>query len=603
MNDQQTGALAEGLARAARNYNAGRFATVHEVLDKLQEEFGEIAEIEHSRGLTLYSQGRKDAGMAKLKLAANFMPHDGAVRADIGALFAQEGKYEEAISYFLEAADVAPNYAAAWSNLGGAYFMLGEHTQAISALRKAVQLDPNLKDAQLNLGTALAQLRRHRAAVDAFYKVLASDPNDVAAHLGLSGALYRDERHDTALYHARKALELRPNAVQAHLHIGNALASMGQMEEAAEHLIKAANGPGGMGALARLIHHRKTTADSPEFARLQQALDRLEQQPRKEEPSGLYFAAGKAFADLGDYQRSFDYFAKGNAATAKEVSFDLQNHVEQVDRMIEVFSPDLIDRLQGAAGVDDIAPIFVCGMPRSGTTLTELMLSRHSKVQAGGELNASIRAIGQVRRLVAHLEDKDAAAPIADELTQVGEFYLEAVRAEGLAAEIITDKMPINHMYVGLLALALPRAKFVITRRHPLDCCLSNWSQNFGKNQPFSVNFADLGGVYLQYKRVTDYWAQVMPERVMILEYEDLVADPEAKIREVLSFCALDWQVEVLNPAGSSRPVNTASMAQVREPITQNATPKWVAYGALLQPLAEELRPVLTADDLTALGL
>ncbi|MEL7114354.1 MAG: sulfotransferase [Pseudomonadota bacterium] len=161
----------------------------------------------------------------------------------------------------------------------------------------------------------------------------------------------------------------------------------------------------------------------------------------------------------------------------------MTNHIEQVDRMIEVVTRDRIQSLSDSSGVQDIAPIFVCGMPRSGTTLTELMLSRHSQVQAGGELQAALRALGQVRPLVDYLEGNGGAEPTADMFTQVGEYYVEAVRREGLTQEIVTDKLPINHLYVGLLALALPRAKFVILERHPLDCCLSNWTQHFGRNQ------------------------------------------------------------------------------------------------------------------------
>ncbi len=600
---QDTSELQSKLHRMTLHYNAGRHQAALDLADDIDTEHGELAETMHLRGLSMYALGQSDEGIALIEEASQFLPDNGGIVADLGALLAQAGKYEAALPYFTRATELAPHYAGGWSNLGAVHFMMENYADAIAPLSKAVELDPNLLDAQSNLGTALAHQGRHKSAVDAFYRALAIDPNDPGTHIGLSSALYRLERHDTALYHAQKALELRPNLLIAHLHIGNAMASLGKMEEAEDHLLKAAaRMPGGIAALSRLIHIRKTKPDSPEFERLQRlvgALDKLPDTPR----TRVHFAAGKAYADLGDYETSFAHLKAANDLTAKEHQFDLQNHTEQANRIMEVVTPSLIAELRASSGISDVAPIFICGMPRSGTTLMELMLSRHSDVQAGGELRASNLAIGQVRGLVSYLEEKSDAPLVADDFTQVGEFYMDALRKEGLNSTIVTDKMPINYMYIGLLALALPRAKFLIMRRHPMDCCLSNWTQDFGRNQPFSTDFVSLGAVYNTYRRMTDYWSELLPDVTRIVPYEDLTAAPEDVVRDVLGFCCLDWQDDVLDPAASSRPVNTASIGQVRQPIYRSSVQKWRAYGALLRPLAEQFADQLDEEDLRAAGV
>lgn len=595
--------LAAQLQRAMRHYNANRHAAALAMLDDIDKEHGVLAEALHLRGLVLFAQGEKDEAIAMIEEAASFLPSHGGVAADLGALLAREGKFEDALVHFQKATDLAPHYGGAWSNLGGALFMLERYREAIPALQKAVELEPTLLDAQRNLGTALQHAQRHKAAVDVFYRALSIDPNDVGVHLALSGALYRAERHDTALHHAQNALELAPGALQAHLHIGNALASLGQIDKAAEHLLKpAAQMPAGLGALSRLIHIRKTKPDSPEFTLLQKVLDRLDTFGADAQ-ARIHFAAGKAYADLGDYDASFEHLGMGNAHTAAEHSIDLKNHVEQVDRMTAVVTPALIKSLGDASGVTEIAPIFVCGMPRSGTTLMEQMLSRHSKVQAGGELNASRVAFGSVRRLINHLEERDTQGITGEDVAQVGEFYAEAVRREGLSGAIITDKLPINYMYVGLLSLALPKARFVIMQRHPLDCCLSNWMQDFGRNQPFSTQFDTLGTVYNQYRRISDHWAALLPDVTKVVPYEDLTRDPETTARAVLDHCGLGWEADVLDHTASSRPVNTASIAQVRQPIYSSSVAKWRAYGPRLAPLARIVAPFLSEEDKAAAGL
>ncbi len=322
------------------------------------------------------------------------------------------------------------------------------------------------------------QTNQFDKAVNVLFKALAIDPQSVGAHIQLSAALYRRERYESAEHHARRAIELNPAAGEAYLHLGNALASSGKIDEAADELLKVANKPPvGLPALSRLIHLRKTKPGSPELQILEKLLERADKM-RDEPTATVHYAAGKAYDDLGDYDRAFEHFHAANEINKTLHPYDAKNGTEQVERLKEFCSRELMARCEGA-GIQDVAPIFICGMPRSGTTLMDQMFSRHPKVQAGGELRASMIALGQSTAIRKALQEEAPDAEVtADDFTRLGEAYVAAVRQEGIRSEYLSDKMPVNYRYIGLLSLALPRAKFLIMRRHPLDCLLSNYFQS-----------------------------------------------------------------------------------------------------------------------------
>jgi len=229
------------------------------------------------------------------------------------------------------------------------------------------------------------------------------------------------------------------------------------------------------------------------------------------------------------------------------------------------------------------------------------MFSRHPSVQAGGELPATMVAVRKNKRLHDALEEKIPDADITgDDFARLGEDYLGYVQNEGIKSEYLTDKMPSNYLYIGLLANALPRAKFLIMRRHPLDCLWSNYGQHFGQNQPFSSDFENLAAVYTQFDLMAKHWLSVLPDRVREVQYEDVVADAEAKMRDVLDFVGLEWTPDTLDHTSSTRQVNTASVAQVREPIYTRAVARWRNYAPHLSLLASHLQSYLSDEELRA---
>ena len=600
-------AAQDRLDRVQRHQAAGRLSEAEAILDALIAELGERPRLLHYKGLNKVMQGDRAAGEALIRAGLEQAPEDPVQNVDLGTVLAQAGQMEEATGYFRTAVEAAPNFAVAQTNLGGALVLSGDHAEAISHLERAVELDGSQIDAHTNLGIAYLAVSQTGKAVDILYKALAIDPLSLRAHIQLSDALYRHERHDTAEHHARRALELAQEmgsgTGEAYMHLGNALASAGRMEAAAEALLQSAMQPqGGLQALGRLVHMRRTDAGAPELQILEQFLARADGMGPAARAT-LFFAAGKAMDDLGRHDEAFGHFAKANAITKSLHAFDSEAHVARAARLREMGAPAIMARTSDS-GVRDIAPIFITGMPRSGTTLMDQMFSRHPKVTAGGELRALPGALEQNMPLRAALRDPDKIPELTgDDFTRLGEGYMDAVRAEGIRSEYVSDKMPSNYLYAGLAAQALPRAKFLFMRRHPLDCLLSNYMQHFGRNQPASSDFANLAVTYREFDRMVQHWSEVMPDRVRVVHYEKVVANAEAEMRDVLAFVGLDWTDAVLDHSKSTRQVNTASLAQVREPIYTRAVARWEKYAPHLTELAKELRAYLSDDDLRRCGV
>lgn len=595
--------VSDQLRRIKQHQASGRFEAAGKLIDEMLEDHRGNTRLTHYKGMNLIFMGERAKGRELIEAALAEAPEDPIQLCDFGAYLAQNGEMETAKEQFRTAVEVAPNYSLARSNLGAALVLEENFAEAIPHLEKAIELDHQLMDAHTNLANAYMQTHRFDQAINTLFKALAIDPQAVGVHIALAAALLRRERYESAEHHARRALELNPNAVEARLHLGNAMASSGRMDEAAEALLSVARGPvRALQAVSRLIHLRKTTADSPEFQLLQRAIERLGDL-NDEQRATVHYAAGKAYDDLNDYAAAFDHFRKANEINRKIHEFDAEAYAERGERLIAFASPALMTRC-GGEGVNDAAPVFICGMPRSGTTLMDQMFSRHPRVQAGGELPSVPMALQRNTRLRLALEEKLPDDEItADDFNCLGEDYLSSVRKEGIRSEHFTDKMPSNFLYIGMLALALPRAKFLIMRRHPLDCLLSNYMQHFGRNQPFSADFEHMAVVYGVFDAFARHWPARLPDRVRTVSYEAVTQDPEDRMREVLDFVGLDWDDRVLDHESSLRQVNTASLAQVREPIYFRAVERWRRYGPLLDPMASELRAFLTSEELTACGV
>ena len=451
-----------------------------------------------------------------------------------------------------EAVELAPTYRAARVDYARVLIDRLKYPQSREELAGLLKLDPDNKDARALEATALAGIGQHAEAIEIFRGVLAS---------GQSWP-------------------------QVHLLLGNSLKAVGRQPEAIEAYRAAAAVPAtysdGCWSLANLKTYR-FAAEEIERMRAIEASPAASLSDR----IPLCFSLGKAFEDRGEYETSWRYYERGNALKHAQSGYDPQLVELQTQKQIEVCSPEFFAARSGS-GVADPAPIFVVGLPRSGSTLIEQILASHSKVEGTLELH-------DIESLVRTIGDYPAglAGVTADELRKLGERYLSDTRAYRKGNAFFIDKMPNNFRHVGLIHLILPRARIVDVRREPMACCFSNLKQLFARGQEFTYSIESIARYYRSYLRLMRHWDVVLPGRVLHVTYEDIVEDVEANVRRLLQSCELPFEPECLEYYKTSRSVSTASSEQVRQPIFRGGLSQWRHYEPWLGPLKESLGDAL----------
>jgi hypothetical protein len=306
------------------------------------------------------------------------------------------------------------------------------------------------------------------------------------------------------------------------------------------------------------------------------------------------FALGKAYEDRDDHARAWQYYRRGNEMQRTEVSYDPVQMETLNDRIVATFTAEFVASMQ-AAGDPDPGPIFILGLPRSGSTLLEQVLASHSAVEGTAELPYVGRlATSLGRHGVPSARYPEVVRTVdPDRFAVLGAEYLALARMHRrTAAPRFIDKMPNNFPNIGLIALMLPNARIVDARRHPLDACLSCYRQLFAKGQNFTYDLTEIGEYYLQYQRLMDHWSDVMPGRVLTVQYEEIVADFENQVRRLLDFCGLPWEDACLRFYESERPIRTPSSEQVRQPIYSRSVGHWRNYERHLGELIEVVAPI-----------
>jgi tetratricopeptide (TPR) repeat protein len=537
------------------------------------------------------------------------------------ARFLGAGRPAEAIPSLAAAAAALPGHAGVLHDLGLAYLECGAITEAIGALQASVAADPGLADSHLRLAIALeaagsfdAALKAYdraaecpRSRADAQYRAgdlldsigriapsgsafrasAAAAPGTVLGWIAAARALLADDRHDEAVSKLRQALAVDPgNAVALDL-LGGTLAELGLGDQAIEAFAAAiAQDPLRAGAYYDIARCRRIIPqDEPLIGRMQAALA----QPGLDagQRARVHLALGKACDDLGRYEEAMRHFDSAEACRNAVISFDLPAFEARVDRLIAAFDGEVMTRARPAAR--GVAPILILGLPRSGTTLVEQILSAHPDVRAGGELpfwnerGAAWEGAASAGPAGAGL---NAAAPDATFLDQAAADYRHVLTALAHGRTRVTDKMPLNFQWAGMIHLAVPDAVMLHCLRSPLDTALSIHQTHFNMRMPFPTGGAALVGMVRAYQRLCAHWRRVLPASHFVdVEYEALTKEPERVIRQVLLACGLPWHEACLHPERNTRIVRTPSKWQARQKITRSAVGRWRAYEPFLGPL------------------
>jgi tetratricopeptide (TPR) repeat protein len=522
--------------------------------------------------------GRPADAIAPLRDAAQLEPSNPIIQHDLGLACLEAGRISDAIAAFERAVASNPRYADAYFRLGIALEKLGDMAGAIGAYDRATRLLPSLTEAWFRAGALVYILGHRDQAIACFRRAAATGGRTAFGGLGMARALLMENRNQEAEQVLRDMLVAEPRNAMAYDLLGNLLSEVGRFDEARACFERAISiAPLLGGSYYELVRCRPVTRDDEG---LLQRMDAALAMPGLEagQRLRLHLAIGKAAEDLGDYALAMRHFDAADAVRRGSVPFDSAVFSTEIERLITRCPPEWIARA-AELGSGDRTPVVIIGMPRSGTTLVEQIVSMHPGVGAGGELQFWNQCGAVWRR-------SGAAGDDAAFLAKAAADYLSVLRSIAPAAARVTDKMPFNFLWAGLIHVVFPRAIIIHCRRAAVDTALSIHQTHFHPSVAFPTGGAELVAYFRSYQRLIDHWRSLLPaDRFIEVDYEDLTRAPEPVTRRIIAACGLDWHDACLRPESNPRAVNTPSKWQTRQPIYRTSVARWRRYEPWLGPL------------------
>lgn len=601
-----------------------RFAEAETELRNVLSRRPHIAKANQELAIALIAQGRNEEAIEHYRRVVELRPDDPAAHRDLSVAYKTLGRMEEAYAALEEAFRLDPDRNELALVLE--HRRAGALEQAAHICREALHLDPGNIDATRLLGMLAAELGNRELAIQALRNLVKLEPRLFSAYIDLAYELIEVDQLDECHEVLKKALELQPGLALSHALVGVLHNHAGRFEEAAEAFHAALRiQPNHSMSLAGLGHALKTVGrpdeaietfqscirefpslgvaywalanlktyrfSDEEVATMEGVLD----DDDLEEESRVYinYSLGKACEDRGNYDQAFARYERGANLKRKRESYSFEQTRIDHDEIIQTITPALLRENEGK-GYPDPAPIFIVGLPRSGSTLIEQILASHSQVDGTRELTDLPRMIDAINRhSPGGVGYPQALRLYGDALATIGQQYIVSSRRFRGEAPYFTDKMPGNFESIGLIALILPNARIINARRHPLDSCMGCYKQLFNRGQGFTYDLVELGQYYLEYQRLMNHWHEILPGRVLNVQYEQMVEDQENQTRRLLEHCGLPWEDQCLRFYETHRAVVTPSSQQVRQPIYSGSVDSWRRFEKNLGPLIEVLEPVL----------
>lgn len=568
---------------------SGQLSKAELQIERVIKAHPDLFEPLHLGAVIAFQDGHRELALTRLRKALKLDPAHAQGWSDLGMMLHASGEWDQAEIALEKALDLAPGLAAAHLNLGNVLSDLGQKIRAERHYREALRLQPRLGAALNNLSKLLLTAGKPAEAEEMAQRLIALAPQNALGHSQLAAALDRLGRPDEAMEAHKKAVGLDPADTVARLAYAKSLAGYGRMEAAiAECRTAIAARPEDVAALTELAGLVRLSDDADLMAKLS-ALSESE----SVSPVGratLLFALGKAAEQAQNYSEAFRSFQAGNALMRKTVRYSAAPFNGVADDALTNCGAELFAR-RSDVGHPDATPIFIVGMPRSGTTLTEQIMCANAEVFGAGEPGIMRALAVDVQRargfeIVSDLLEKSPD----DVLRKLGADYVDRLRGYSATAGRIIDKVPNNFLFVGLIHLCLPNAKIVHCRRAAADTCLSIFKTRFATgNQLFSYDLDELAAVYARYTDLMDHWNRVLPGVVHTVQYEEMVADQEGQSRALYAHCGLEWTDAALSFHKTERPVHTASISQVRQPIYDASKGIAGRYGEAARPLIDAL--------------
>jgi len=575
----------------------------------------------NNMGSILRERKRNDEALAWYRKAIAANPNYLEPLNNFGALVLEDDRTQEATEALNKALQINPNYPEAICNMGGVHLALEQNDAALACFQRALALRPVYIEAQMGLAKTYQALENLPDAETSAQRAIQFDPNNAKAHALLGGIYAELAQPEQAEAQYDKSLAIDPECDDALLGLGHLCMELGQMDRAEELFLRSLEfKPDNLAARIHISQVKKVKAGDDNFAAL------LEQEKKsagfsENKMMSLHFALGKCYDDTKDYEQAFPHFLAGCKIKRAKFSYDPDSAARQFTGVMEIFDQAFIDRLRGG-GDPSRVPVFVLGMPRSGTTLTEQIIASHPEVYGAGELHDLLRIAERnatsnapplpnpsdnsasglpdsgLRAFGAPASGRGDFLSFPDNLRALDRATLTAWGAEYVAglqqrapdARRITDKMPANFFAVGLIHLMLPDAKIIHVNRNPVDTCLSCFTRLFNRKQEHTYDLAELGQYYVHYARLMEHWRKVLPAGAFLdVNYEDIVADQETQARKLIEYCGLEWDAACLDFHNTQRSIRTASLTQVRQPIYTTSVERWRHYEKFLGPLLDAL--------------
>tara|TARA_R110000751_G_scaffold107645_6_gene203897 strand:- start:7285 stop:9405 length:2121 start_codon:yes stop_codon:yes gene_type:complete len=603
----------------------GKLDSAKIALEKAVELDPANAQALNNLGIVHFDKGEFDKAVATYQSCLELQPDYPEAHNNLGNAYRASNNNDEAMVHYERAVELRENYPEAYNNMGSSLRAEERHEEAEFCYRKAINLNPRYADAANNLAILLISRDQYDEALRVLDDAMKSGNRTVGLYLSIGRVqlhksnydmarkacqLALDEESDSkaaytlmgqidhemdlyadALKNFEKAIEIDPDYSEARNFYGIALKSFGRIDDARQQFEKTLEkNPSAHGAYSNIADLIRFN-ERPELVEQMETIFTEAENPDSERYMGLHFAIGKAYGDLGRYEESFEHISKGARMKRALLHYDEAEVKGFFEQIKSTFDAGYFSNLPYEGDATDM-PLFVIGMPRSGSTLVEQIISSHPQAYGAGEIKTFSHALGSLRSRYPALPKYPAlvAKMKPSQFKAASDFYLDYIKSQIKDEIRVTDKLLTNYYFVGILHTLFPKAKFIHTKRNPIDTCLSAYTKLFKDDMPHSYELGELGRYYRMYEDLMAHWHAVLPAGVMVdAVYEDVVADTEGEARRLIAHTGLEWDEACLAFHKSSRPVKTASVAQVRQPVYKTSVERWKRYETQLQPLVEAL--------------
>jgi tetratricopeptide (TPR) repeat protein len=554
-----------------------------------------LGEAHSNLGQLLLEQYQTEAALTHCREAVRLRPDLPEAQNNLGNVLRERGQLADARACYAEALRLNPDLALTYNNVGQALQEEGHLREAVAWYHEGLRRDPDAPRILCNFASALEEQGDFDGAAAHYHRALEREPQYAEARLGLGFVRHEQGKFAEAVSEYREVLRLKPNFATGYCNLGNILEELGSFDEALAAFREALKrDPHHANAYAFLATMLRGRTPAEDLQAMRALLARPHLAPAKR--LALHFGLAHALDGTGAYAEAAEHLRQGNALCLalwekQGQAYDPHGHTRMVDDLITAFSPEFFERVRGF-GLDTEVPVFIVGLPRSGTTLTEQILASHSRVHGAGELNFGrlgfdalpevLRQYGPPVWCLAQL-DRTATEHIAAwHLGRLGELSGDAFR--------VVDKLPDNYLFLGWLSTLFPKARFIHCRRDLRDVAVSCWMTNF-RHIRWAANPDHIAARFRDYQRLMDHWRAVLPVRLFEVDYEETVADLEGVARRLVAWCGLEWEPACLAFHKTARPVRTASVAQVRETVYTRSVARWKHYEPALGSLFRQLVP------------